>query len=127
MKVIIDASTGFVMLASPERVAQIFAAATSVLAPELIVIELLNARWKVVRSGASAPSLDSVFGLFDRIHLITSSPYAVDAAALAQRLDHPVYDCLYAVLAKRENAQLVTADRHFAAKLTGDIADVVTV
>ena len=127
MKVIIDASTGFVMLASPERVAQIFGGATSVLAPELIVTELLNARWKVVRSGVSAPSLDSVFGLFDRIHLVPSLAYAVDAAALAQRLDHPVYDCLYAVLAKRENAQLVTADRTFAAKLTNDIVDVVTI
>ena len=115
------------MLASPERVAQIFGGATSVLAPELIVIELLNTRWKVVRSGAAAPSLDSVFGLFERIHLVTSLPYALDAAALAHRLDHPVYDCLYAVLAKRENAQLVTADRRFAAKLTNDIVDVVTV
>src|SRR5450631_3582282 len=109
------------MLATPERVAPIFAAATSVVAPELIVAELLNARWKVVRSGASAPSLDSVLGLFDRVHLVTSLPYAVDAAALAQRLDHPVYDCLYAVLAKRENAQLVTADRRFAAKLANDV------
>jgi predicted nucleic acid-binding protein len=127
MKVVVDASTAFVMLATPERVAQILAAATSVLAPELIVTELLNARWKVARSGAPAPSLDSVLGLFDRVQLVASLPYAVDAAVLAQRLDHPVYDCLYAVLAKRENSQLVTADLRLAAKLTNDVVDVVTI
>jgi predicted nucleic acid-binding protein len=51
----------------------------------------------------------------------------VDAAALAQRLDHPVYDCLDAVLAKRENSRLVTADLRFAAKLTNDVVDVETI
>ncbi|MBD5654063.1 MAG: type II toxin-antitoxin system VapC family toxin [Candidatus Eremiobacteraeota bacterium] len=125
MRIVIDASAAFVMLATPARVAQPFADATDVLAPELIVAEVLNARWKVARAGAIAPSLDAVLGLFDRIHLARTVPYAADAAALAQHLDHPVCDCLYAVLAKRENARFATADPRFAAKLINESVDVV--
>jgi predicted nucleic acid-binding protein len=125
VKIIIDASAAFIMLATPARIAEVFADAADVLAPELIVAELLNARWKVARAGAAAPALDAVLGLFDRIHLVAAVPYAVDAATLAQRLDHPVYDCLYAVLAKRENGRLATVDRRFAAKLARESVDVI--
>ena len=89
------------------------------------ILKVLNARWKVARAGAAAPALDAVLGLFERIHLVPALPYAVDAATLAQRLDHPVYDCLYAVLAKRENGRLATADRRFAAKVAQDSVDVI--
>jgi predicted nucleic acid-binding protein len=41
--------------------------------------------------------------------------------------NHPVHDCLYAVLAKREQARLVTADRRFAAKLAAESIDFVAV
>jgi predicted nucleic acid-binding protein len=126
VKVVVDAGSAFIMLATPERVKQIFADATDVLAPELIVAELLNARWKIMRSGVPAPSLDSVLGLLDRIHLVTTLSYAADAASLAQRLDHPSYACLYAALAKREHAQLVIADRRLAAKLANEIVEVIT-
>ena len=34
-----------------------------------------------------------------------------EALALACHLDHPVYDCLYLTLARREAAQLLTADQ----------------
>jgi predicted nucleic acid-binding protein len=33
-----------------------------------------------------------------------------EALALACHLDHPVYDCLYLALARREAATLVSAD-----------------
>lgn len=126
MKIVVDASSAFIMLTRPDRVAQVFADATDVLAPELIVAEVLNARWKILRSGASAPRLDTVLELFDRLHLVASLPYAADAAALAQRLGHPVYNCLYAVIAQRERGRLVTADRRFAGKLEAEAIDVLT-
>ena len=34
-----------------------------------------------------------------------------EALALATHLDHPVYDCLYLVLARREVATLLSADQ----------------
>jgi predicted nucleic acid-binding protein len=125
VKAIVDASFAFVMLATPERAAPLFVDATDILAPDLIVAEMLNARWKILRSGAAAPSLDTVLGFFDRIRLVASIAYAADAARFAQLLDHPVYDCLYAVVAKREGARLITADRRFAAKLKAEAIDVV--
>ncbi len=79
----------------------------------------------MTRARAAAPSLDAVLGLFGGIHLVATIVYAAEAATLAQRLDHSVYDCLYAVLAKRENARLATADRRFAAKLVDEMVDVV--
>jgi predicted nucleic acid-binding protein len=38
--------------------------------------------------------------------------------ALAQRLDHPVYDCFYVALAQRERARLLTFDERLVKKLT---------
>ncbi len=35
----------------------------------------------------------------------------VEALAMACHLNHPVYDCLYLALARREAATLLTADR----------------
>jgi len=35
----------------------------------------------------------------------------VEALALACHLNHPVYDCLYLALSRREAATLLTADR----------------
>lgn len=35
-----------------------------------------------------------------------------EAIALAIHLNHPVYDCLYLVLARREVASLLSADQH---------------
>ena len=127
MKFVLDASSAFVILSAPERLAPSFSQATDVLAPDLIVAELLNARWKISRSGATAPSLESMLGLFARIRMVATLPYAADAAALARRIDHPVYDCLYAVIAAREGAQLLTADRRFAGKLASEPIDVLTV
>ncbi len=126
MKAVIDASAAFIMLTSPEAVAAFLVDAQDVLAPDLIVAELLNARWKLARTGAVAPQLDSILGLLERITLRSALFYAADAADLGQRLNHPIYDCLYAAIATRERARLVTADRRFAGKLNGLIVDVIS-
>ncbi len=126
MKIVIDASVAFLMLASPARVADVFADATAVIAPESIVAQLLDARWKMVRAGSAAPSLNALLGLFSRLQLVAIVSYAADAALLAQRLDQGVYDCLAAVLAKHEHARFATTDRRLAAKLVDEMVDVVT-
>ncbi len=42
-------------------------------------------------------------------------PLTEDAFEIAVSLNHPVYDCFYLALARRESAPLVTADKHLAA------------
>jgi predicted nucleic acid-binding protein len=84
-----------------------------VIAPSLIVAEIGNALWKsALRKDLSrSEALDALriaTAHFNR--LIGFEDLAADAMALAIDGRHPVYDCLYLALARRENAALVTAD-----------------
>jgi predicted nucleic acid-binding protein len=45
--------------------------------------------------------------------ILPDEPDLPAAARLALELAHPIYDCLYLALAKRQNVPLVTADLAF--------------
>lgn len=90
------------------------AAASLVIAPELMLTEVSNALWKLQRA--------EVLGGIDPQDLLLEARELIDgvepdrvlqaeALALACHLDHPVYDCLYLALARRKAARLLTADR----------------
>jgi predicted nucleic acid-binding protein len=85
-----------------------------VLAPELMLTEVANALWKLQRAGSLA-GLDPQLLLADARDLVDQIEpdrhLQVEALALACHLDHPVYDCLYLALARREAADLLTADQ----------------
>lgn len=88
--------------------------ASLVLAPELMLTEVANALWKLQRAGSLA-GLDPQLLLADARDLVDQIDpdrhLQVEALALACHLDHPVYDCLYLALARREAALLLTADQ----------------
>lgn len=88
--------------------------ASMVLAPELMLTEVANALWKLRRSG-SLEGVDPQALLADARDLVDQfepdRALQVEALALACHLDHPVYDCLYLALARREAALLLTADQ----------------
>jgi predicted nucleic acid-binding protein len=50
--------------------------------------------------------------------------YLENALVLALQINHPVYDCLYAIAARENSATLVTCDAKFAAKLDTAIYSV---
>lgn len=88
-----------------------------VIAPDLFVAEASNAVWKYVKAGV----VDSVQGdlILDRaIGLVDTFEKSVnlyrEAYALSVDHLHPVYDTLYLVLARRNNAVLATLDRRLA-------------
>ena len=85
-----------------------------VLAPELMLSEVANTLWKLQRGG-NLNGLDPQTLLADARDLVDQIEpdrhLQVEALALACHLDHPVYDCLYLALARREAAQLLTADQ----------------
>lgn len=85
-----------------------------VLAPELMLSEVANTLWKLQRSG-TLNELDPLTLLADARDLVDQIEpdrhLQVEALALACHLDHPVYDCLYLALARREAALLLTADQ----------------
>jgi len=113
--VIVDASAFLVALANPDAGAGF--SNGEVAAPDLLIVEALNALWKLARAGRRAPPTEVVLELLDHIRIVPSRPYAPRAARLAQELDHPVYDCLYLSLAEAHGEILVTADARLLRKV----------
>lgn len=123
MKLVVDACAAlpwFIQSPHSEEALGLLREDVAVIAPDLVLPELANAAWKLTQAGkitahhgrrlvAAAPSA------FDR--LVVSSLLVDRAFALAEELEHPVYDCMYLALAEIEHATLVTADRHLARKL----------
>jgi len=89
----------------------------SLLAPELILAEVANTFWKSVRSEyMTVEEMETALRLLPGffIELRSLSDLVPEAGQLAAELDHPVYDCCYIALARREAAPLVTADKRLA-------------
>ncbi len=86
-------------------------------APDLVIPETLNSFWKLRRAGRSIPALAVLLSALDHIRIVPSRAHAARAAELAERLDHPIYDCLYLALAEAEGDVLLTADAAFERKV----------
>lgn len=131
MTLVIDASVALKwVLAEPGQDAADALLDQDLIAPSLWLLEAANALWRrnlrgELSAGEAEERLSELFNA-----PVTSIPIEDDltmAATLAQRLGHPVYDCLYLALAIREQTQVVTADRRFwtIARTAPDLADRV--
>jgi predicted nucleic acid-binding protein len=115
--IVVDASAVVRIIEGAEPAASFQEAllqADLVLAPELMLTEVANALWRLQRSGQLEVDglqrrLSRAVELVDVIE--PDRHLQAEALALACHLDHPVYDCLYLALARREAAVLVTADK----------------
>lgn len=117
MMIVIDTSAAVDLVLHPserEKEADLLAVAKWVLAPSLFISEVANVFWKyhwfnklpqeeAERDVNLALELPDSFA--DDQELYT------EAFAMACRTGHPVYDMLYLVLARRNNALLMTRDR----------------
>ena len=86
-------------------------------APSLLAVEVGNAIWQNVRSGALSAD-QAGRALTHAIAIVALEPVedlAAQALRIAIERDHPVYDCCYVALAMRDSVPLVTADRRLAA------------
>jgi predicted nucleic acid-binding protein len=97
-------------------------AAEPLVAPELIVAEVVNVVWKRLMAGAievsqAADVPQELQRLFAQ--LFPLGPLADRALEIAHQLRHPAYDCFYLALAETQGARLVTADRRFAQRIGG--------
>ena len=93
------------------------------LAPDLVLVELLNAGWKAWRSGAITEEqfggiAELAPGLFSE--LVPAATLLPAARRWSQRLDHPAYDCLDLALAEARNARLITQDQRLLRRLGQD-------
>jgi predicted nucleic acid-binding protein len=86
-------------------------------APDIILAETANALWKKQRAGdIEASGLEEAITalLAADLVLVRSAELLKEATILAADHGHPVYDCLYLALARREGATLATADKLLA-------------
>lgn len=131
MTLVIDASVALKwVLAEPGQAAADALLDEDLIAPSLWLLEAANALWRRNLRGelSVAEARERLSELFNAP--VTAIPIEEDltaAAGLAQRLGHPVYDCLYLALAMREQTQVVTADRRFwaVAQAAPDLAGKV--
>jgi predicted nucleic acid-binding protein len=88
------------------------------IAPALWLLEAANALWRRSQRGeiSATEATERLVELFNAPVAATAIEDDILAAAeLANRLGHPVYDCLYLASAIRENTYVVTADSRFQA------------
>lgn len=125
MTQVVDASVGlrwFVDAPGSREAAALLVSDDLLIAPDLVVPEIVNAAWKLARAGEIETThgqriAEAVGSAFNR--LVPSTRLASRAYTLAAELDHPVYDCLYLALAELEAASLVTADRQLMRRVRG--------
>jgi predicted nucleic acid-binding protein len=121
MMVVLDASAAVgITLMQPQATPLItqLESAALVLVPDLFVSEVCNAFWKYRKAGLldqeqADQALSMALELPDRVELATTCYQ--EAFALAVRHQHPFYDALYLVLARRHAAALLTIDKRLAA------------
>ena len=117
MKAVVDASVAVKWLFTEDGTVEarrLLAHRIMLHAPDFILIEAANVVWKKARRREVADAqsyLQELARLGDLVALAPAADLVTHAAAIALRIDHPVYDCLYLACAEVEEAPLVTADR----------------
>ena len=96
-----------------DRAIQLLRSGESLIAPDLLVAEFINAAWRMVVFGGAPRDLaiDSgveITSAFDE--LVPSAMLKDRALAIAFELRHPAYDCFYLALAESRTIQFKTAD-----------------
>lgn len=100
-------------------------------APSLILSEIGNALWKYVRAGVM--TREAVHAAFDGIESRYFKTEPIDEAlslsalSMAIELDHPIYDCYYLALARKNGIPLITDDRKLLKKAEAfDVIDLAS-
>ena len=117
MKIIVDASVAVEIATKRPQASRLRALTHSseeVIAPDLIIAEIVNAIWKYHNFGLmplaeAMESLDRGIRVPDT--LVSCREVSAEAFALARNSKHPAYDMFYLALARRLNAPLLSLDR----------------
>jgi predicted nucleic acid-binding protein len=123
---VLDASAAIeAMLGRPLaiRIVEHLEHADRVTVPDLYFAEIANALWKYVRAGdltldEAQEMLSTGSALPDDV--FPARELATEALATAAAFNHPVYDALYAVTARREGAAVCTIDQRLV-RLLGEM------
>jgi predicted nucleic acid-binding protein len=116
VRIVVDASAAVEVALDGKHAAELgafFEESEEVLAPDLLVAEVVNAIWKYhefqqVDQNTCARALDFAVGLVDT--LVSGKELYREAFLLSRLSRRPAYDMFYLALAKREDAVLLTLD-----------------
>lgn len=94
--------------------------ASEIIAPDWIALEVAHALWKKVQASQLHPAaaeagVAALARIIDR--MVPAQGLLSAALRLSYDLPHPLYDCLYLVIAQAENVRVLTADVKFARTL----------
>lgn len=117
MRLVLDASAAvrLVMRAeAADKLLEPVSAAMVVAAPSLYASEVANALWKYVKAGSlevetALERYEEAINLID--DFTPDWELTTEALTEAARYGHPVYDLLYAVLARRTGCVVLTMDK----------------
>ncbi len=116
-ELVVDASVAlkwFVPEVDGDAARQLLTSGVTLHAPRFLAIETINAAWKNWRKELIGEEV--VVGLCGKIEALidvwhVDETLLQEATELALELKHPLFDCLYLVLAKRLGARMITADK----------------
>ncbi|MGE5148411.1 MAG: type II toxin-antitoxin system VapC family toxin [Candidatus Eiseniibacteriota bacterium] len=122
MSVVVDASVAvkwFLPEADSGAARDLLLQPDALIAPDILPIEIGNVFWKAHRLGKIDETQAEVALAAIRGALVLHPAAAMveGALRLSFTLDHPIYDCLYLLLAEQQDAQLITADQRLARRL----------
>ena len=115
--IVLDANAAVAMVLGTEEgdaLRMLMLEGEKAIAPDLFCSEVSNVFWQYRRSdklGEDEARLASEYALSLVDEMRPAAPLMVEALNEAMRLEHPVYDMLYFVLARREGATLLTLDK----------------
>jgi len=124
-RVVLDASAALHMVTGGENaevIAERLDDADLVTSPDLFACEVASGLWKYVGRGdittaAASTLLEEALALTGS--LVPGRLLVHEALVAAATYHHPVYDMMYAVLARRQGSIVITLDAKFARALRG--------
>jgi predicted nucleic acid-binding protein len=114
---VVDASVAikwFVTEDLHEHALTLFDQPETLIAPDLICLEIANVAWKKAKRGQISPDQAQFIEQANKRciqHIYPSSEFSERALSIALHIDHKVYDCVYLACAEANGSILVSADK----------------
>jgi predicted nucleic acid-binding protein len=130
VKYIVDASVAikwFLQEEGREEAIDFYKKTKQILAPDFIIIEMMNILWKKKMRGEitefhAQKIAESLNNKFDK--LMSSKKLSKTAFKLSIELNHSIYDCLYLAMAVDLKAVFISADEKFVNKAIANGFDI---
>lgn len=117
MTIVLDSSAAFEIILQremSEKFAKLIAESEWLIAPDIFISEVTNTAWKLYNFGSldqenAVWTAESAIGLIGSF--VSAEKYWKEALGESIHFKHSVYDIFYLLVARRNNAHLLTMDK----------------